>query len=186
MTRFSRRARRCYRRYSRRRSRFVRLPGARPSPALAAVAGLVAAAAMSAGTATTVAVPQHRHHHSRAAAAHSPAASRGLGERMAAGQGWTGAQWQCLDWLWTRESGWSNTADTRRTGAGGDGPSSAVFAYGIAQARPWSKMPRPAWPPGEGGSANPRAQIRWGLGYIGSTYRTPCAAWQHETVDGWY
>ena len=33
---------------------------------------------------------------------------------------------------------------------------------------------------------DPATQIRWGLGYIATTYGTPCAAWSHETADGWY
>ncbi|MGH3238577.1 MAG: lytic transglycosylase domain-containing protein, partial [Streptosporangiaceae bacterium] len=33
---------------------------------------------------------------------------------------------------------------------------------------------------------DPATQIRWGLGYIASTYGTPCGAWAHETADGWY
>jgi hypothetical protein len=34
--------------------------------------------------------------------------------------------------------------------------------------------------------ANAATQIRWGLGYIKSVYGSPCAAWGHEQVHGWY
>jgi hypothetical protein len=94
---------------------------------------------------------------------------------MAAARGWTGSQWTCLDWLWTRESGWSNTADNTQSGA-----------YGIAQALghgPTDQYPAgPANPP----ESDPATQIGWGLGYIAATYGKPCAAWQHETADDWY
>ena len=52
----------------------------------------------------------------------------------------------------------------------------SVFAYGIPQSRPATKMPRSAWPPSMGGRANPKSQIRWGLTYIQRTYGDPCAA----------
>jgi hypothetical protein len=104
-----------------------------------------------------------------------------LGQRLAGGYGWgSGLEWNCLDELWTRESGWSQYADTRKTGL--DAPGAAVYAYGIPQARPASKMAAagPDW------MTDPATQIRWGLGYIASAYSTPCGAWSHETADGWY
>jgi len=77
--------------------------------------------------------------------------------------------------LWTRESGWSNTAENRKSGA-----------YGIAQALghgPTNQYPAgPANPP----TSDPRAQVEWGLGYIANTYGDPCAAWAHEESQGWY
>ena len=62
------------------------------------------------------------------------------------------------------------------------GTSPGSGAYGIPQALPASKMAAagPDW------RTNPATQIRWGLGYIGATYGTPCNAWGHETADGWY
>ena len=33
---------------------------------------------------------------------------------------------------------------------------------------------------------DPKTQIIWGLGYIKSTYGTPCAAWQNEVDYGYY
>jgi len=99
-----------------------------------------------------------------------------LGARLAAARGWgTGPQWQCLDQLWTRESGWLATARNPRSGA-----------YGIAQALghgPTNQYPAgPANPP----VSDPAAQITWGLSYIAARYATPCAAWGHELADGWY
>jgi resuscitation-promoting factor RpfB len=99
-----------------------------------------------------------------------------LGERLAAsGYGWTGGQWDCLYALWTRESGWSATAENPRSGA-----------YGIAQALghgPTNQYPAgPANPP----TSSASAQVRWGLGYIADAYGTPCGAWAHEEADGWY
>ncbi len=115
----------------------------------------------------------------------TPAANQNTGKLLAAPYGWSsGPQWDALVKLWNRESGWSNTADTRKTGL--DPPNATVFAYGIAQARPYNKYPKAGWPPDKGGQANPNAQIAWGLAYIKSTYQTPEGAWAHEESAGWY
>jgi resuscitation-promoting factor RpfB len=104
-----------------------------------------------------------------------------LGQRLAGRYGWgAGPQWACLDELWTRESGWSQYADTRKTGL--DPRGAAVYAHGIPQARPAAKMAAA----GPDYMTDPATQIRWGLGYIASAYGTPCGAWSHETRDGWY
>jgi len=80
----------------------------------------------------------------------------------------------CLVPLWNQESGWNQFAEN------------ASGAYGIPQALPFNKMPQAAWPASAGGSSDPSAQISWGLGYIKSTYGTPCNAWGHEQSFGWY
>jgi hypothetical protein len=114
----------------------------------------------------------------------SASANVALGRRLAARKyGWTGAQWNCLYALWWRESGWSNTADTATTGLTSPG---RPDAFGIAQAYPQNKMPLAAQSPANGGSADPRAQINWGLGDVASVYGNPCNAWSHEQADGWY
>jgi hypothetical protein len=108
-----------------------------------------------------------------------------LGQQLAAGYGWGGGQeWGCLHALWQQESSWSNTADTRVSGL--DAPGASVFAYGISQARPATKLPLAGQPSDLGGQSSAVAQIRWGLGYIVSTYVTPCGAWSHEQARGWY
>jgi|ERR1017187_5076882 hypothetical protein len=95
------------------------------------------------------------------------------GMALAAAHGWTvsNGQFTCLNWLWTRESGWRMIWNT--TGSG---------AFGIPQALPASKMASA----GADYMTNPDTQIRWGLGYIEQRYVTPCNAWDHETRDGWY
>lgn len=99
-------------------------------------------------------------------------ANMNLGQKMAAAYGWIGDQWRALNFLWTQESGWSNTAKNAKSGA-----------YGIAQALPPTKMPYAAQ---EAGGSNPAAQIAWGLQYIKSRYGSPIAAWGHEQSVGWY
>jgi hypothetical protein len=89
-------------------------------------------------------------------------ANRKLGKRMAKEKGWTGSQWRCLNKLWNGESGWSQHAHNSSSGA-----------HGIPQALPASKM-RSA---GRNYMTSPRVQIKWGLGYIGTRYGTPCQAW---------
>jgi hypothetical protein len=107
-----------------------------------------------------------------AAAPSSVSGNVALGQQLAGAYGWdSGSQWSCLDALWQRESSWSNTATNPQSGA-----------YGIPQALPPGKMPAAALPPQSSASV----QITWGLGYIASTYGTPCNAWAHETADGWY
>jgi hypothetical protein len=120
--------------------------------------------------------------------ASTPSANQALGQQLAAADGWTAGngQWACLDALWERESGWSDTADTRVTGAGGDHPGSPVWAYGIAQARPETKYPLAGRSADLGGQSDPGTQIRWGLSYIAAVYGSPCDAWGHEESQGWY
>jgi hypothetical protein len=100
----------------------------------------------------------------------SSAGNRALGKQMAAQRGWTGQQWYCLERLWTRESNWRTNADN---------PNSS--AYGIPQAMGGAMASAGAdW------RTNPATQIRWGLGYIGNRYGTPCGAWGHFLSHHWY
>jgi hypothetical protein len=81
------------------------------------------------------------------------------------------SEFDCLDNLWTSESGWNVHADN---------PSSS--AYGIPQALPGSKMSSagPNW------EDSAETQIRWGLGYIKGRYGSACAAWSYKQGAGWY
>ncbi len=96
---------------------------------------------------------------------------RAIGQELAAARGWTGDQWQCLDSLFQKESGWNPSAQNASSGA-----------YGIPQALPGSKMGTVAadW------RTNPATQITWGLNYIAGRYGTPCGAWSHSQSVGWY
>jgi resuscitation-promoting factor RpfB len=95
-----------------------------------------------------------------------------LGRQLASAYGWgSGAEWTCLDELWTRESGWRMVWNYQGSGA-----------YGIPQALPASKMAAA----GADYMTNPATQIRWGLGYIQGRYGDPCTAWAHETAANWY
>jgi len=120
----------------------------------------------------------HVSHHGDAAAATAagPAMSVSgnvaLGQQLASAYGWgSGAEWTCLDELWTRESGWQMVWNYQGSGA-----------YGIPQALPASKMASA----GADYMTNPATQIRWGLGYIQGRYGDPCTAWAHETAANWY
>lgn len=146
-------------------------------------AGAKLAAAGVAALVMASGVHHHHHHWSlgapallAASATPDVSGNAALGQRLAARHyGWTGQQWICLDNLWNRESGWSNTAENPSSGA-----------YGIAQALghgPTNQYPAgPANPP----TSSARAQITWGLGYVHATYGTPCSAWAHEEADNWY
>jgi hypothetical protein len=108
----------------------------------------------------------------------SPAAApapSGSAQQIAMGMlgsyGWSSSQFSCLDSLWNQESGWNVYASNPTSGA-----------YGIPQALPGSKMASA----GSDWQTDAATQIRWGLGYIQSTYGSPCGAWAHEQADGWY
>ena len=124
------------------------------------------------------AAEQARLAEARAARAQAEAASRaafrdprGAARGMLGTHGWTGAQFSCLDALWTKESGWNPRA---RNGGSG--------AFGIPQALPGGKMASA----GEDWATNPVTQIRWGLQYIADVYGSPCSAWAHSRATNWY
>jgi hypothetical protein len=97
---------------------------------------------------------------------------RGAAQLLAAQlYGWSGAQWNCLDKLWTRESRWNYQAQNPSSGA-----------FGIPQALPGAKMAKY----GSDWRTNPVTQIKWGLSYVRSRYSTPCGAWGHSESHGWY
>jgi hypothetical protein len=106
------------------------------------------------------------------AAANTPDGARAFAADLAASQyGWGADQFQCLDNLWQKESGWSYSAYNASSGA-----------TGIPQSLPGSKMATA----GADWETNARTQITWGLGYVKSAYGTPCSAWSHSQSMNWY
>ncbi|MBO0847285.1 MAG: lytic transglycosylase domain-containing protein [Nocardioides sp.] len=85
--------------------------------------------------------------------------------------GFDSSQMSCLIPLWMGESGWRVDAMNPSSGA-----------YGIPQSLPAEKMASvaPDW------RTNPVTQIKWGLGYIRSSYGSPCSAWAFKQSNGWY
>jgi hypothetical protein len=96
---------------------------------------------------------------------------QGVARLLAADRGWGAQQFECLSSLWTKESGWRWDASNAGSGA-----------YGIPQSLPGSKMASA----GSDWATNPITQITWGLGYISSSYGTPCSAWAHSQATNWY
>lgn len=94
-----------------------------------------------------------------------------IASAMLGSYGWGQDQMGCLISLWNRESGWNVYAANPSSGA-----------YGIPQSLPGYKMASA----GADWRTNPATQIRWGLGYIRSTYGSPCGAWGHSQATGWY
>jgi hypothetical protein len=86
------------------------------------------------------------------------------------GAGYGLDQMPCLKNLWMKESGWKETAG--RSGG----------AYGIPQSNPGSKMAVY----GADWRTNPATQIKWGLNYITTKYKTPCGAWSTFQSRGYY
>lgn len=95
--------------------------------------------------------------------------NRRLGQRMNEKKGW-GGDWNSLNSLWTKESGWNNTAQN---------PTST--AYGIPQFLngTWATV-------GEKKTDDPASQIRAGLKYIDQRYGDPDKAWAHSKAKNWY
>jgi hypothetical protein len=147
---------------------------ARQVAARRAAAAKAAAAARSAAVAAPVATPSAAPV-PVATPTQAPVTPAGSPQQIAmamlSSYGWPSGQFGCLDNLWQRESGWNPLAENTSSGA-----------YGIPQALPGSKMASA----GADWATDAATQIRWGLGYIKSTYGSPCAAWGHETAYGWY
>lgn len=105
------------------------------------------------------------------AAANTPAGAKATASSLASSKyGWGSDQFQCLNNLWTKESGWNYKAYN---------PSGAT---GIPQALPGSKMATISsdW------ADNATTQVTWGLQYIKDAYGTPCAAWSHSQATNFY
>ncbi|HEV2451940.1 MAG TPA: lytic transglycosylase domain-containing protein [Streptosporangiaceae bacterium] len=101
----------------------------------------------------------------------SPGSAQSIAYNMMASFGFNPrVYFGCLNNIWSRESGWVYNAMN---------PSGA---YGIPQALPGSKMASA----GSDWQTNPATQIRWGLGYIKSTYGDPCSAWAFWQAHGYY
>lgn len=98
-------------------------------------------------------------------------ANRAIGCTLLLQAGFKLDQMPCLDRLWTKESGWTTTAENKSS-----------KAYGIPQALPASKMSKY----GSDYRTNPVPQIKWGLGYIKGRYGTPCGGWAYFQSHGWY
>ena len=85
--------------------------------------------------------------------------------------GWTEYDFECLIWLWDKESKWNPNAHNKSSGA-----------HGIPQALPASKMAS------EGADyyISGYTQIRWGLKYIKNRYGSPSNAWAFFERKHWY
>ncbi|KQQ93021.1 hypothetical protein ASF62_14735 [Leifsonia sp. Leaf325] len=130
-----------------------------------AVAAQTAAAVSAADAAAAAAAEAAR-------VANTPDGARATARQLAASQyGWGDDQFQCLDSLWTKESGWDVNASNSSSGA-----------TGIPQSLPGSKMATA----GADWASSAATQITWGLGYIAGSYGSPCAAWSHSQSVNWY
>jgi len=138
---------------------------------------LLAAAQQEAAAAQSAAAAQAAAARSAGAAPAAPAAptadsgTAGPDAYRAYARGKVGsAQFSCLDALWKKESGWRTSAKN---------PGST--AYGIPQLlnATWAAT-------GISRTSNGYRQVDAGLIYIEAAYGTPCGAWSHSRVTGWY
>lgn len=101
-----------------------------------------------------------------------PAAPAGSGDvrsivqQMAAQRGWTGAEWDALNWIISRESSWNPNAAN---------PTSS--ARGLFQ-----KMTSLHGPV----EATPQGQAQWGMDYIAGRYGSPTKARSFWERNHWY
>ena len=77
-------------------------------------------------------------------------------------------EWQALQQLWQKESGWNPNAVNKSSGA-----------FGIAQILPSAH-------PTANRNMSAQEQIEWGLNYIKNRYGAPSAAWAHSQRTNWY
>ncbi len=104
----------------------------------------------------------------------SPKGNQALGKKLAESMyGWKGDQWKALYNLWMGESGWSESAHNKSSGA-----------HGIPQSLPANKMASE----GSDYMTNPSTQIKWGLKYIKGRYGSPAKAWSfwNSKNPHWY
>jgi len=142
--------------------------------ARAAAAAQAAKEAKAAQAAAAAAAPQAASSSSSSSSPgdNSPAGARATASAMASSQyGWGSGEFSCLSQLWQKESGWNYQSYNSSSGAAG-----------IPQALPGTKMASA----GSDWASNAATQISWGLGYIKSTYGTPCSAWAHSESVGYY
>ena len=101
----------------------------------------------------------------------NPGTAQSIAYDMLSSFGWAPSTYfSCLNNIWSRESGWSYTAEN------------ASGAFGIPQALPGSKMSTA----GADWATDPATQIKWGLGYIQQRYGDPCKAWAFWEANGYY
>lgn len=132
------------------------------APKVKAAADAVTPIASPTAAATATAAP---------VAVDDPEAAKAYAATQVSARGWGAGEMSCLTQLWERESNWRTTALNPDGGA-----------YGIVQSLPAEKMASV----GADYLTNYETQIKWGLGYIASTYTTPCGAWAHSNSVGWY
>lgn len=92
-----------------------------------------------------------------------------LGRQVALDNGIYGNEWECAYKLIQKESGWSETATNKMSGA-----------YGLPQALPASKLDT------YGDRNDPKVQLHWFFDYVSARYNTPCQAWAFSGKNNWY
>jgi multidrug efflux pump subunit AcrA (membrane-fusion protein) len=139
---------------------------AQAEAAASASAAAAAAAADQAGSSTGTSTDTDT-----ASGELSPSQAQTVAQELMPSYGFSvSSQFTCLLDLWNRESGWEWDAEN------------ASGAYGVPQSLPASKMASA----GSDYLTDATTQIKWGLGYIQSTYGSPCAAWDFEEANGFY
>ena len=114
---------------------------------------------------------------SGADAGKTPESARTMAQGMMSQYGWTGSEFQCLNNLWERESGWDYRAANPTSSARGIAQTMMSAHFG----RGWEGSPD-----AQNFLSSPREQIAWGMDYIDGRYGNPCSAWAHSQQRNWY
>ena len=101
----------------------------------------------------------------------NPEQARKLAKSKLDDFGWTTTkEWNCLNWMWGKESAWNYKAV------------SPTNDHGIPQ----RNMPTATKAQKRSFLNDPVAQINWGLGYIKHRYGSPCKAKAFWLKNRWY
>jgi hypothetical protein len=85
--------------------------------------------------------------------------------------GWDWEDWESLLELWERESNWRTRAANPRSTARGI-PQAMMSLNPDIATNEWF--------------SDPKAQVEWGMDYIGERYGSPSEALAHHDAEGWY
>lgn len=140
-------------------------------------------------------LPSQMQHGEHGGPGQTGSANQAMTRLLAAPYGWSsGAEWDALVNLWTRESGFNNLIANPSGAFGiaqalGHGTNSSAannVTYEVSGGGGVTTGTVNEYPNQAANAGDPASQILWGLNYIKQQYGDPVNAWAHETSQGWY
>ena len=166
------------------------LPGSSPPPAVSASLTADISSVTAASTTASGGTPAPDKGGSAYQGSLPAGSAQNTARLLLAKFGWAASEMVPLVKLWTRESGWSNTARNPSSGAFGiaqalgHGTSCSAAPDGTNEYGPEYGLTCAEAQQANAGSV--RWQIEWGLSYIKARYGSPTAALAHENANNWY